>query len=46
MGKWNRREIVLHDNSHDIQKVEFNIDEISVNINGRLLNKMNRQNRR
>lgn len=46
MTKRNRREIVLHDNSHDIQKIEFNINEISVNIDKRLLNKINRQNRR
>ena len=41
-----RREIVRHDNSYDIEKIEFNLDEISVKINSRLLNKINRRNSR
>ena len=43
--KKNRREFVIHDNSYDKQKIEFNISEISINIDSRLLNKMNRQNK-
>lgn len=46
MTKKNRREIVLHDNNHDIQKIEFSFNEISAIIDNRLLNKMNRQNKR
>ena len=41
-----RREIVLHDNSCDTQKIEFSISEIPIKIDMRLLNKMNRQNKR
>ena len=41
-----RREIVQHDNEHDMEKIEFNLSEISVNIDKRLLNKMNRQNKK
>jgi hypothetical protein len=43
--KKNRREFAIHDNSYDTQKIEFTISEISINIDSRLLNKMNRQNR-
>ena len=46
MTKRNRRESVLHDNSLDVQKIEFNINEISIKIDSRLLNKINRQNRK
>lgn len=45
MVKRNRREFVLHNNSYDVQKIEFNINQISIKIDNRLLNKMNRQNR-
>ena len=45
MVKRNRREFVIHDNSYDTQKIEFNINQISIKIDNRLLNKMNRQNR-
>lgn len=41
-----RREIVLHDNSYDITKIEFSVDEVIIKINSRLLNKINRQNKR
>jgi len=46
MPNKNRREVVLHDNSYDIQKIEFSVNEISTKINSRLLNKINRQNKR
>lgn len=45
MVKRNRREFAIHDNSYDTQKIEFNINEISIKIDNRLLNKINRQNR-
>lgn len=41
-----RRESVQHNNDHDIEKIEFNLNEISIKINHRLLNKINRQNKK
>lgn len=41
-----RRENIQHDNSHDIEKIEFSLRDISIKINKRLLNKINRQNKK
>lgn len=42
----NEVRIIKHQNSHDINKVEFSLNEIKVDIDTRLLNKINRQNKR
>jgi hypothetical protein len=41
-----RLELFVKNNSYDVEKVEFSLNEISVKINKKLLNKINRQNGR
>lgn len=36
--------IIKHQNVHDVEKVEFSLNEIEVKINNRILKKLNRQN--
>ena len=38
--------MIKHSNVHDIEKVEFSINEIKVNIDARILKKLNRQNQK
>ena len=45
MVKNQRRIDIMHDNSHDISEVEFSISEIK-KLDNKLLNKINRQNRK
>lgn len=39
-----KSEKIISHNHDSMQKIEFEIDEISIKIDNRLLNKMNRQN--
>jgi hypothetical protein len=41
-----RIESFVKDNTPDLGKLEFSLDEISVKIDKRLLNKINRRNRK
>lgn len=38
--------IIQHDNKHDIEKAEFFINEIKIEIDNRILKKLNRQNQK
>ena len=38
--------IVRHNNDCDISKIEFDLSEVSVKINKKLLNKLNRRNKK
>ena len=40
------KRFIKHHNSCDMTKIEFSLNEVSVNINKTLLNKINRRNKK
>ena len=46
MIPFKKSEKIISHNHDSMQKIEFDINEISIKIDNRLLNKINRQNRK